>query len=198
MSDSEPEVEIPEPKVLTKPRPKKVMTPEQLEKLAAARVKAAKVKVAMKEERIEKEKVIKDEIRAQKLVKTKQKLENEVDTENFIADNKKAEAKKEVAAADESDKLVEKVEKVKVTKKKKAKKPVVIVDESNSDSSDSDDNSNIIYLKRRGRNKKKETVQAPIAAPPAPAPAPPPKPIRQAPSAYDQMVFRQRAALGLF
>ena len=55
MSDSEAEVEIPEPKVLTKPRPKKVMTPEQLEKLAAARVKAAKVKVLLKEERIEKD-----------------------------------------------------------------------------------------------------------------------------------------------
>ena len=145
MSDSETEVEIPEPKVLTKPRPKKVMTPEQLEKLAAARVKAAKVKVLLKEERIEKERLMKDEIRAQKLVKTKQKLENQVDTEILVAANKKAaETKKEVATADESDELVEKVEKVKVTKKKKPKKPVVIVDESNSDSSDSDDNSNII------------------------------------------------------
>ena len=55
MSDSEPEVDIPEPKVekpTPKPRPKKVMTPEQLEKLAAARVKAAQVKVLFRTSRI--------------------------------------------------------------------------------------------------------------------------------------------------
>ena len=55
------------------------MTQDQLDKLAAARIKAAKIKREMKEERLEKERVIKDEIRAQKLVKTKQKLENQVD-----------------------------------------------------------------------------------------------------------------------
>ena len=152
------------PKTDAPPRPKKVMTPEMLEKLAAARAKANEARAAMKSDN--------DELKLQLLQRKMDQI------------NKTKAPKPEKVPEPEPEKLPEppeppepqcelepeqpeethcnempepeptelKAPPVKATKMKK-KKPVVIV-ENSSDSESSDDNSNVIYIRRKSKGKK--------------------------------------------
>ena len=154
------------------PKTKRVMTPQQLEKLAEARVKARAVRQAMKDGREDTQlKVLQAKMDALKSKKnppvkeepTPEKPEptsvpvpdEEIDPEK---DDKTAKVEPVVEPITHSEPP---------TKKKSKKKPIVIV--QHSESSDSDSDSNVIYIKKSSR-KKKET--APVAQQPPRHPSP--------------------------
>ena len=151
------------------PKPKRVMTPEQLEKLAAAREKAKAVKDAMKSENDEhKIRILQAKMDAIKKTSKKKPdppeqmtdLEEEplVPEPNVMTEPEPLPEDKLPSVPEEEPEPPEPPAKpapAKTAKPKKGKKPVVIVDESNSDT-DSDDNSNVIYIRR-----KKKKPQAP-------------------------------------
>ena len=154
------------------PRPKRVMTPEQLEKLAAAREKAKAVRDAMKDENDDhKIRILQAKMDAIK--KTSKKKPDppeptnvpELEEEPLVPEpTPEPEPKLSSVPEEMTEPEPEPVTKPAKQKPKKGKKPVVIVDESGSDSSDDDDNSNVIYIRRK---KKKQ------GAPPPPPPGPP-------------------------
>ena len=170
------------PKTDAPPRPKKVMTPEMLEKLAAARAKANEARAAMKSDN--------DELKLQLLQRKMDQI------------NKTKAPKPEKVPEPEPEKLPEppeqpepqcelnteeihctdilmpepnpepvKAPQMKANKIKK-KKPVVIV-ENSSDSESSDDNSNVIYIRRKSKGKKPQ----PVTPEPQEVPQPPRQPI---------------------
>ena len=159
------------------PKPKRVMTPEQLEKLAAAREKAKAVKDAMKSENDDhKIRILQAKMDAIKKTSKKKPdppeqmtdLEEEpLVPEPNANENLMTEPEPEPNAnvMTEPEQMTEPEPKPKPDVKpvkqklKKGKKPVVIVDESNSDT-DSDDNSNVIYIRRK-KKKPQETLPPP-------------------------------------
>ena len=160
------------------PKPKRVMTPEQLEKLAAAREKAKAVKDAMKGENDDhKIRILQAKMDAIKKTSKKkpdppepvpdleeEALVPEPDQKNVTEKTSELPPIPEDIKLNVTDPELEPVTKPVKQKPKKGKKPVVIVDESGSDSSDDDDNSNVIYMRRK---KKKSNLNVP---PPPPAP----------------------------
>ena len=170
------------------PKPKRVMTPEQLEKLAAAREKAKAVKDAMKSENDEhKIRILQAKMDAIKKTSKKKPdppeqmtdLEEEplVPEPNVMTEPepKPKEMTSVPEEMPEHEPEPEQPAKPVKQKPKKGKKPVVIVDESGSDSSDDDINdSNVIYIRRK-KKKPQET-------PPPPLPLPPPPQERFAPA----------------
>ena len=152
------------------PKPKRVMTPEQLEKLAAAREKAKAVKDAMKSENDEhKIRILQAKMDAIKKTSKKKPDPPEQMTdleEEPLVPEPNVMTKPEPEPEPEPEPKPEpepeppaKPAPAKTAKPKKGKKPVVIVDESNSDSS-SDDNSNVIYIRRK-KKKPQETLPPP-------------------------------------
>ena len=163
------------------PKPKRVMTPEQLEKLAAAREKAKAVKDAMKSENDDH----KIRILQAKMDAIKKTSKKKPDPPEQITDLEEEPLVPEPNVMTEPEPLQEdKLPNVpeeepeppeppahahvpapaKTAKPKKGKKPVVIVDDSGSDSSDDNDNSNVIYIRR----KKKKPQETPPPPPPPP------------------------------
>ena len=148
------------PKTDAPPRPKKVMTPEMLEKLAAARAKANEARAAMKSDN--------DELKLQLLQRKMDQINKtkapkpekvpEPEPEKLPEPPEPPEPELAPEQPEETDILPEpeptelKAPPVKATKMKK-KKPVVIV-ENSSDSESSDDNSNVIYIRRKSKGKK--------------------------------------------
>ena len=158
------------------PKPKRVMTPEQLEKLAAAREKAKAVKDAMKGENDDhKIRILQAKMDAIKKTSKKkpdppepvpdleeEALVPEPDQKNVTEKTSELPPIPEDIKLNVTDPELEPVTKPVKQKPKKGKKPVVIVDESNSDSSsDDNDNSNVIYIRR----KKKKQISAPPPPP---------------------------------
>ena len=160
------------------PKPKRVMTPEQLEKLAAAREKAKAVKDAMKSENDDhKIRILQAKMDAIK--KTSKKKPDppeptnvpDLEEEPLVPEPERTpEPEPEIKLPSVPEEEPEPPEPeqpahahVPAAKHgkagKKGKKPVVIVDESNSDSS-SDDNSNVIYIRRK-KKKPQETPPPP-------------------------------------
>jgi len=177
------------PKTDGPPRPKKVMTPEMLEKLAAARAKANVARAAMKSDNDElklqllqrKMDAIKNttmKVKAPKPETPEQMPEAEpaVPEDFTIVDD--APEKADELSAPEPERVPDTIivndtppaSPVKA-KKKKSKKPVVIVSASDSGSS-SDDNSNVIYIRRK--SKSKDTHKSATAPQQPPQPPPPP------------------------
>ena len=162
------------------PKPKRVMTPEQLEKLAAARIKAKAVRDAMKDENDDhKIRILQAKMDAIK--KTSKKKPDPPEPipelkEEELVPEQMTEPEPELPSAPEqmteqmTEPEPEQPAKPAVKQKpKKGKKPVVIVDDSGSESSsDDNDNSNVIYIRRK---KKKQNATPP---PPQMSQAPPP------------------------
>ena len=159
------------------PKPKRVMTPEQLEKLAAAREKAKAVKDAMKSENDEhKIRILQAKMDAIKKTSKKKpdppEQMTDLEEEPLVPEPKlmtKPEPEPELPSVPEEipEPKPEPEQPAKPVKQKpkKGKKPVVIVDESGSDSSDDDINdSNVIYIRRK--KKKSNSVPPPPPAPP--------------------------------
>ena len=161
------------------PKPKRVMTPEQLEKLAAAREKAKAVKDAMKSENDDhKIRILQAKMDAIKKTSKKKpdppepipelKEEELVPEEMTEPEPEIPNVPEQMTEPEPEPEPVQCTKPVK-QKPKKGKKPVVIVDDSGSESSsDDNDNSNVIYIRRK---KKKHYVNAP----------PPPPQMSQAP-----------------
>ena len=163
------------------PKPKRVMTPEQLEKLAAAREKAKAVKDAMKSENDDhKIRILQAKMDAIK--KTSKKKPDppeqipDLEEEPLVPEPERTPEPepepKEMTSVPEEEpdmrmpepELEQPVKPAAKQKPKKGKKPVVIVDDSGSDSSDDNDNSNVIYIRR----KKKKPQETPPPPPPPP------------------------------
>ena len=177
------------PKTDGPPRPKKVMTPEMLEKLAAARAKANVARAAMKSDNDElklqllqrKMDAIKNtKVKASKPETPEQMPEAEpaVPEDFTIVDDAPEKENMCELSAPEPERVPDTIivndtppaSPVKA-KKKKSKKPVVIVSASDSGSS-SDDNSNVIYIRRK--SKSKDTHKSATAPQQPPQPPPPP------------------------
>ena len=172
------------PKTDGPPRPKKVMTPEMLEKLAAARAKANVARAAIKSDNDElKLQLLQRKMDAIKKTTTKapkpetpEKVpENDNDNDNSSVPELMTEQMPDnltdsvnVTKTDTATPPASPVKAIKKTKKK----PVVIVENSDSDSDD--DNSNVIYIRRKSKSKPPQQVSAP---PPPEAPKPQMKPV---------------------
>jgi hypothetical protein len=175
--DNEPiELTIPDKPV----KPKRTMSPEALEKLAAARVKAFAVKAENKAIRLKNAEIMEEQVKVESLVKLKAKA------------TKKVAARPVVVEHVEPDPVEPEPEPepVKKTKKNK-KKPVVIIE--NDDSSSDEEADNVIYIKRRSSKKKAPPEPPPPVQPPAPPPV-----VRQEVSVFDKQLQLQRSALGMF
>ena len=161
------------------PKPKRVMTPEQLEKLAAAREKAKAVKDAMKSENDEhKIRILQAKMDAIKKTSKKKpdppKPTNVPDLEEEplvpepnvmtepepLQEDKLPNVPEEEPEPPEPPAHAHVPAPAKTAKPKKGKKPVVIVDDSGSDSSDDNDNSNVIYIRRK-KKKPQKTLPPP-------------------------------------
>ena len=169
------------PKTDAPPRPKKVMTPEMLEKLAAARAKANEARAAMKSDN--------DELKLQLLQRKMDQINktkapkpekvSEPEPEKLPEPPEQPEPQCELAPEQPEeihcnempDPEPVKAPQMKANKIKK-KKPVVIV-ENSSDSESSDDNSNVIYIRRKSKGKKPQ----PVTPEPQEVPQPPRQPI---------------------
>ena len=176
------------PKADGPPRPKKVMTPEMLEKLAAARAKANVARAAMKSDNDElKLQLLQRKMDAIKNTKVKApkpetpeqmpEAEPAVPEDFTIVDDAPEKENMCELSAPEPERVPDTIivndtppaSPVKA-KKKKSKKPLVIV--SASDSGSSDDNSNVIYIRRK--SKSKDTHKSATAPQQPPQPPPPP------------------------
>ena len=161
------------------PKPKRVMTPEQLEKLAAAREKAKAVKDAMKSENDEhKIRILQAKMDAIK--KTSKKKPDppeptnvpDLEEEPLVPEPERTPEPKPEPLPSVPEEMPkpepepeQPVKPAAKPKPKKGKKPVVIVDDSGSDSSDDNDNSNVIYIRRK-KKKPQETPPPPLPPPP--------------------------------
>ena len=151
------------------PKPKRVMTPEQLEKLAAARIKAKAVRDAMKDENDDH----KIRILQAKMDAIKKTSKKKPEPPEPIPELEEVPLVPEQMTEPEPE-PVQCTKPVK-QKPKKGKKPVVIVDDSGSESSsDDNDNSNVIYIRRK---KKKQN-----APPPPPQMSQAPQPSSMSPA----------------
>ena len=150
------------------PKPKRMLSENQLEKLKLARIKALAVKKKLKEEG-DAEKIRHLEGKIAKL-KVKGKTEDAVPTEEIEQPVEEPPVIEEEHT--ETDDLEEVVMRVRKPKPKPKSKPVVIYEQSSSESED--DNSNVVYIKKKSSRAKKQV------APEPPPPQPPvPQPIQR-------------------
>ncbi len=157
-------------KVEVKPKKKREMTPEMLEKLAIARQKALDAKKKIREGG--------EKAKLEVLEKKLNKLKSKNTLIDLSTDEKILEAEEKSETTEPEKEEVEEPEEPKPEPpkkpKKKNKKPVVIVQEDDSESED--DNSNVIYIQPR-RRPKARNPQPPMAQPtPVYQPQPPPRP----------------------
>ena len=167
-----------------KEKTKRVLTPEQLEKLAVARARANEVRIAMKEGRQDAQvaalQAKMDILKAKKKTPTTEEPtvpEETPEPTSVPVPDEETDKFKEDKVAKPAPAVEPKVEpvsepqckteagiSVEKLKKKTQKKKIIVM--PNSDSSDSEDDSNVIFVKKTSR-KKKETPQP---APPPPTP----------------------------
>jgi len=165
------------PRLTTKGKVRKELTPEALDKLAQARQKAN----AIRKENAIKKLEAKVEAHRGKATDIADKEETEKDIgeveEPFDKEDSSLKPQEKEGAGEEL--LCEEEPEVKVVKKKSTKKKTkIIVEQSSSDSDEFEPNDNVVFVKRVSRKKKEPIApQAQVAsiAPPEP-PDPPPKP----------------------
>ena len=151
-----------------KDKVKRIMTPEQLEKLAMARVKAGEARAAMKEDADGAKMAIlqkkMDAIQGKKKPTPKAQPEPEAPEPEPEPEPMEEEEPVSVPVVSEPVRVPVSVpvvsEPVKCDSpvkrvKKKGKKPVVIVENSSGSGSDSDDYSNMIYIRRKPKKRKR-------------------------------------------
>jgi hypothetical protein len=146
MSDEEADIvneDLEVPVAPAKPeKKKKVMTPEALERLAKARIRAAEVKRAMRAAKTEKETEIKEKVKKEQLEKMEKKVRNSMIDLSVDAQ----------PATPKEESLEEQVEII--HKPKKNKKKVVVMHDSGSDS---DSETQVIYIPRKKTTQPKQT-----------------------------------------
>ena len=186
------------PRLTTKGKVRKELTPEALDKLAKAREKANAIR---------KEGAIR---------KMEAKIEAHRGKSTDVADNEETEKdiggndvpvpdddEPEVKVDKDKEKLInpnggageellcEEEPEVKVVKKKSTKKkPVIIIEQSSSDDEEFEDKKNVIFVKRTTRKKKEPIAQEPQVASLAPEP-PAPQPPKPPPLSREQARFNQ-------
>jgi hypothetical protein len=148
-------------------KPRKQLSPEHLEKLANARIKAAAIRKQITLKNLE------------------NKIENiNKETEHILGPKTKKEIKKDPEPEPEPEVPEEEVEVIKEKPKSKPKgkkKTKIIVEQSSEDSDEFEPNDNVVFVKRVSRKKKEpvkepELERQPAMEMPPPEPDPPPEP----------------------
>ena len=161
---------------------KRVMTQEQLDRLAQARVKAAEVRQMMKEQRQEHEidkleKKIHD-IKLKRARKDTKSNDNDNEVckpEEITKTEPKTEPETEPLPKPETEPTPEPEPKTvpeKPKKKSTKAKPIIVVDNSESEDSENENNSQVIYIRKPRRKPKNENVNEYIPPPPPKQSAP--------------------------
>ena len=177
------------PRLTTKGKVRKELTPEALDKLAQARQKAN----AIRKENAIKKLEAKVEAHRGKATDIADKEETEKDIgeveEPFDKEDSSLKPQEKEGAGEEL--LCEEEPEVKVVKKKSTKKkPVIIIEQSSSDDEEFEDKKNVIFVKRTTRKKKEPIAQEPQVASLAPEP-PAPQPPKPPPLSREQARFNQ-------
>ena len=184
------------PRLTTKGKVRKELTPDALDKLAKAREKANAIRkegaIRKMEAKVEAHRGKATDIAGNEL--DKEETEKDIGGNDVPVHDDEPEGVfdkvKEKLISDFNEEQEE--AEVKVVKKKSSKKkPVVIIEQSSSDDEEFEDKKNVIFVKRASR-KKKEPVVAPEPqlASSAP-PEPPPQPPRPPPLSREQARFNQ-------
>jgi hypothetical protein len=171
------------PRLTTKGKPRKELTPDALDKLAKAREKANAIRkegaIRKMEAKVEAHRGKATDIAGNEL--DKEETEKDIGGNDVPVHDDEPEGVfdkvKEKLISDFNEEQEE--AEVKVVKKKSSKKkPVVIIEQSSSDDEEFEDKKNVIFVKRASR-KKKEPVVVPepqLASSAPPEPPQPPKP----------------------
>jgi len=179
------------PRLTTKGKVRKELTPEALDKLAKAREKAN----AIRKEGAIKKMEAKIEAHRGKATDIADKEETEKDIgeveEPFDKEDSSLKPQEKEGAGEEL--LCEEEPEVKVVKKKSTKKkPVIIIEQSSSDDEEFEDKKNVIFVKRTTRKKKEPIAPEPqVASLAPPEPPEPPKPPKPPPLSREQARFNQ-------
>jgi len=179
------------PRLTTKGKVRKELTPEALDKLAQARQKAN----AIRKENAIKKLEAKVEAHRGKATDIADKEETEKDIgeveEPFDKEDSSLKPQEKEGAGEEL--LCEEEPEVKVVKKKSTKKkPVIIIEQSSSDDEEFEDKKNVIFVKRTTRKKKEPIAPEPqVASLAPPEPPEPPKPPKPPPLSREQARFNQ-------
>ena len=184
------------PRLTTKGKVRKELTPDALDKLAKAREKANAIRkegaIRKMEAKVEAHRGKATDIAGNEL--DKEETEKDIGGNDVpVPDDEPAGVFDKVKEKLISDFNEEQEEaEVKVVKKKSSKKkPVVIIEQSSSDDEEFEDKKNVIFVKRASRKKKEPVVvPEPQLASSAP-PEPPPQPPRPPPLSRQQAIFNQ-------
>ena len=174
------------PRLTTKGKVRKELTPEALDKLAKAREKAN----AIRKEGAIKKMEAKIEAHRGKATDIADKEETEKDIgeveEPFDKEDSSLKPQEKEGAGEEL--LCEEEPEVKVVKKKSTKKKTkIIVEQSSSDSDEFEPNDNVVFVKRVSRKKKEPIATEPQVA--SIAPPEPPQPPQPPPLSRQQKQF---------
>ncbi len=150
MSDDEADIvneDLEVPVAPPKPEKKKrTMTPEALERLAKARIRAAEVKRAARSAKTEKENEIKEKVKKEQLEKMEKKVRNSMIDLSVSNNNTEPSLEEQVEI---------------MRKPKKPKKKVVVMHDSGSDS---DSETQVIYIPKK-KSSKPKAEEKPLEAP---------------------------------
>ena len=154
-------------------KPRKIMSPEALERLAKAREKANAIRKQNSIKKLE-DRVEKLNSETEPVLGAKPKKEKELEVINEVIEEDQTEVK----------------ERKKKSTKKKTK---IIVEQSSDDSDQFEPNDNVVFVKRVSRKKKEPVEPPPIERQQAyeqPPPQPPPKPPMKPQLTPQQMMLR--------
>ena len=154
-------------------KPRKIMSPEALERLAKAREKANAIRKQNSIKKLE-DRVVKLNSETEPILGAKPKKEKEPEVINEVIEEDQTEVK----------------ERKKKSTKKKTK---IIIEQSSDDSDQFEPNDNVVFVKRVSRKKKEPVEPPPIERQQAyeqPPPQPPPKPPMKPQLTPQQMMLR--------
>jgi len=179
------------PRLTTKGKVRKELTPEALDKLAQARQKANAIR---KENAIKKLEAKVEAHRGNKATDIADKELDKEETEKDIGeveepfDKEDSSLKPQEKEGAGEELLCEEEPEVKVVKKKSTKKKTkIIVEQSSSDSDEFEPNDNVVFVKRVSRKKKEPIATEPQVA--SIAPPEPPQPPQPPPLSRQQKQF---------
>ena len=154
-------------------KPRKIMSPEALERLAKAREKANAIRKQNSIKKLE-DRVEKLNSETEPILGAKPKKEKELEVINEVIEEDQTEVK----------------ERKKKSTKKKTK---IIIEQSSDDSDQFESNDNVVFVKRVSRKKKEPVETPPVERQQAyeqPPPQPPPKPPMKPQLTPQQMMLR--------
>ena len=178
------------PRLTTKGKVRKELTPEALDKLAQARQKANAIRkenaIKKLEAKVEAHRGKATDIAGNEL--TKEETEKDIGEVEEPFDKEDSSLKPQEKEGAGEELLCEEEPEVKVVKKKSTKKKTkIIVEQSSSDSDEFEPNDNVVFVKRVSRKKKEPIATEPQVA--SIAPPEPPQPPQPPPLSRQQKQF---------